>query len=758
MHRLEVPVKSITDGGRGLGEYIAHPAPDNGQTQSVRDHLKTVSQLAEKFGEPLGYADEAKLAGLLHDCGKYGDRFQERLVGRTSHIDHWSLGAYWALKHQASAAALAVHGHHVGLQELSIPFFRSIQNFVEGELPTGGLQLSGGTLEIKRRFENDGFRLWNPKNPVITRLPELDEGIETMLAVRFLYSCLVDADYLDTEAHFHQNSQGKQFRPQAPDLRPRQAFQILQTQVDLLQLASSKMSRIVSEMRSRVWKDALAAADRPDGLRTFTAPTGSGKTLSMLGFALRHAERWGKRRIIVALPYLNIIEQTVSVYRDLFECMGDGYVIEHHSMAEREADDDEGMQRLVADNWDAPIVVTTTVQLFESLFTNRPGRARKLHRLTDSVIILDEIQTLPLTVVVPTVASLAALASRFHATVVLGTATQPAFDHLTSSLEQITQAPYQPVEVVSSPLTLTPRVTWQFRSQPQGWAELAEELATHESFLTIVNLKRHAVELFTALTACGIEPFHLSTNMCPLHRADVIREIRYRLEPRNPREATRVVATQCVEAGVDLDFPVVYRAWGPLDSLAQAAGRCNRAGLLSGTGEMVVFQPEEDRYPPGVYRQATDIAKQLWSAAMLNMDDPGTFRQYWDRLYSTVRPEAAEIRNRIQVNDFAGTADRYHLIDGPSMQVLVPYSAEMELYRSLVVEARRAGISRDWVRRAQPLSVGMFPLRKESLGSFVEPVSGFRGEVTNWWICRETEHYHPAFGLDVPEQLDLLLP
>jgi CRISPR-associated endonuclease/helicase Cas3 len=736
-----------------MANFIAHTAPEGGQVQSIHDHLTEVARLAGEFALPLDLSDEAALAGLLHDCGKYGDHFQRRLLGQERHIDHWSQGAYLALKHMALAAALSIYGHHVGLQEFSQGFFRRLNRIGEDQPMEDGRRLAGSLEQVVSRFTEEGLVATRPARPLIARYPQPSSAVEFMMGVRNLYSCLVDADYLDTEAHFQQDAEGhKQFRAKAPDLRPDVAFSLLARAIEA-KSTTVKTSAEVKHARQSVWQQAIEAGRQPHGLWTLTAPTGSGKTLAMLGFALRHAAVHQKRRIIVALPYLNIIEQTVAAYREVLGEMGDGYILEHHSLSDRQGVDGWGTTRLAADNWDAPIVVTTTVQLFESLFSNRPGRSRKLHRLADAVILLDEVQTIPLPVVVPTVAALAALPEVSHATIVLGTATQPAFESLREAAMKVTDVPYEAKEVMREPIPSLSRVTAEFRDTPQRWEELANELIElQESFMAIVNLKAHAVAMTESLLQVGGDPLHVSTNMCPSHRASVIAQVKDRLG-RGIR--TLLVATQCVEAGVDLDFPTVYRAWGPVDALAQASGRCNRAGLQD-HGRFVVFLPDETTlYPPGVYRQASQLALSLWreQGRILDLEDPGTFNRYWQRLYSSNRPHETyhELMDAIRRFDFVETAERYRLIEGPITQVLVPWAPRLAEFDALVWEARNRGISQDWVRRAQPLSIGIYMPSGEARSRF-EQVGD-----SGWWICRYQEDYTKRFGLQAPNEWNILL-
>lgn len=747
--------------------YVAHTAPDNGREQSVEDHLRTVAKLAEKFGGPLGFGEEAYLAGLLHDCGKYGDRFQRRLQGKASGVDHWSVGAYVAMQHKSVAACLAIHGHHVGLSELTGSFVKGLSDFALGRMEDpDGRSLSGTFESIIERLSADGIEIPALDHSLIRGKLSKEISVEVMMGVRMLYSCLVDADFLDTEAHFHQTADGeKRFRTPAPEFCASDWLDRVQAHVETL-TRSAKMSPSVAKMRWNLWEDSLAAATEPMGLRTMTAPTGSGKTLAMLGYALSHAKKFHKKRIIVALPFLNIIEQTVKEYRDVLGCSDErtDVILEHHSLAERSLKDRNGPSRLASDNWDAPIVITTTVQLFESMFSNRPGRARKLHRLADAVLLLDEIQTLPLPLVIPTVAGLAALSRDYRTTVVLATATQPAFDHLATEISTVTQAEYRPVEIVSSAPPTIRRVEAEFRDQDQDWESLAQELRTEASFLVIVNLKRHALALAKSLAEVSDQPvYHISTNMCAEHRLDVLVRIREALKHKIP---CRVVATQCVEAGVDLDFPTVYRAWGPADSLAQAAGRCNRAGL--GLGRFVVFQPHDasNAYPSPEYQQATEVTKALWRLGGLDLDSPQTFREYWTQLYSATRPAEShpEILDAMETFRFAEVARKYQLIKGPTMQVLVPYLDRKELYDSLVDTARTEGIAGQWIKQAQRLSVGLYkPKDSAPVFSYLEPVFD-RGQVrpsadqeSNWWIYTNQKDYSSLYGLVIPIEWGLLL-
>ncbi len=740
--------------------WLAHSAPPGGQPQLLADHLRTVSQMAAAFATPLGFPDEAGLAGLLHDCGKYGEKFQDRLKGQAQHIDHWSHGAWQAVQLRAIAAALAIQGHHVGLEVLSTAKMRETmdpQKLIKHH-PLS-LTLSEASFEtIMHRFVSDGLSALPPQTTVVPKLPAPNDSLGTMLDVRMLYSCLVDADFLDTEAHFHQDTNGhKVFREPGPALKPSQALSLV-----LQRLASFENGgnfSALQKIRHQVWTQALQAGREPDGFRTLTAPTGAGKTLAMLAFALQQAAMHHKDRIIVVLPYLTIIEQTSRIYRDLFAMFGSRYIVEHHSLADYgDAASLEGSARLLAENWDAPIIITTTVQFFESLFSNRPSRCRKLHNLAHSVILLDEVQSLPLSLAIPTVAELNALSQRYQTTVVFATATQPAFDHLTAGYAQITQTPCVFREIIANPQELfaqAHRYHTEFRESAQPWSALAGEILKHPSCLAMVNLKRHAADLAAAVQTQQQDSqrlFHLSTNMCPAHRTDTLTAIRLALKG----DGCRVVATQCIEAGVDVDFPTVYRAWAPADSLAQAAGRCNREGDLPVLGQFIVFQPPEDRYPPGVYRQATDITRAMYRDGILDLHNPDSFATYWRRLYEVNRPGEtySELLDEIRSLDFPAVDRDYRLIDRATLSILVPY--RQNTYDDLANSVRAQGLSAKWVRWAQPFSVNIYrPTEEDPIWEKMEPIYAHH-EKTSWYIYLAPNDYHADFGL-MPANSDVLM-
>jgi CRISPR-associated endonuclease/helicase Cas3 len=543
--------------------------------------------------------------------------------------------------------------------------------------------------------------------------------------------------------------------------------------------ATSRAPGTLRDIRTDLFRACWKAAALDKGLFTLTAPTGAGKTLAMLAFALAHAERHDLRRVVVVLPYLSIIEQTALEYRKIFSAsLGDGYVLEDHSLANRSgasgrpSSDSTDAARLLAENWDAPIVITTSVQCLESLFENRPAACRKLHRLANSVIMFDEVQTLPLKLAVPTLAALSRLTERYGASVVLSTATQPAFDHLDATVRKYCSVGWSPREIVPPNLNLFGRshrvgVAWR-HADPVSWQALAAELSAPENrrVLCIVNLKRHARELAARVQEL-VEPralFHLSTNMCPAHRRTILEQVRARL--RHPSRSCVLVATQCIEAGVDISFPRLYRAFAPLDSIAQAAGRCNREGEGPVAENVIVFTPEDNRYPPGAYEEAAaatkaflkTIAAQDGSELSVLLDNPDVLNRYFRFLYSWRKADVIPnvFADAIRRCDFEEVARWYKLIPESTINVVVPY--DQVCFARLVGEYEHRGrLTRDWVQQARDHTIGLFrPKSDQAVQAWtcLRPLAVRRDQpadetTADWFTLMETNRgqlYDKVFG------------
>jgi CRISPR-associated endonuclease/helicase Cas3 len=681
-------------------KYYAHTAtlpdgandPNTERWQLLSAHLRNVADLAEKFATPLNLGAEAKLAGLLHDLGKYANRFQARLHDNSIHgINHWAAGTAQARIVNAWAVAFAADGHHTGIPALNdntsgISLRQTVAKFAALETRS---ELTGqcpeDLVELLARFSNDNLQL-PPFSPC-----SIEDRFGEALRTRMLLSCLVDADRLDTEQHF--NATQSSLRA-VPELQPEQALAIL-----MRDLESKSSAGSVNALRRQLLQDCLKAAAKAPGLFTLTAPTGSGKTLSSLAFALKHIAQHNAalaadaprrfRRVIVVIPYTSIIEQTAQVYRKLFEeAFGPDYVLEHHSaVAPRERKEDSGRDaederlrraRLAAENWASPLVVTTNVQFFESLFSNRPSDCRKLHNIGRSVVLFDEVQTLPPRLVPSLLSAVRLLTRDYGVTAVFMTATQPAFAAAGLAL------PYdwQPVEISSNPAAMAEtlkrtRIELPAPNSTLAWSELAQRLTTETQSLCVVNTTKDARELFRLVKE--IKPaaaFHLSARMCPAHRQEKLAEIRRRLDPKTS-EPCRLVSTQLIEAGVDVDFPIAFRALGPLDSIIQTAGRCNREGRHPEPRPVVVFRPVEIKLPPGAYKLATAKTEEFLARHPdVPLHQPETYRKYFAELYKLIGPEKAEADKVFKLSadfDFPGAAEACQLVGNETRAVLVKW-------------------------------------------------------------------------------------
>ncbi|MBX3748037.1 MAG: CRISPR-associated helicase Cas3' [Verrucomicrobiae bacterium] len=626
----------------GRMDYYAHTAqgPDGGpdkdrsRWQRLRDHLVNVARIARHFADPLGLADEAELVGLLHDLGKYRDEFQAYLRGeRGSSVEtqHAIYGAAWALEpHQQLGTMLCVAGHHAGIHDMA-----------DAQAAASKAWVTQAVCKLVARLESEVGPL--PRPPGIPAFVESasEPTFAAEIYVRMLFSCLVDADRLDTA-----------FWPAGPTPDVPLDAEILLGRVvcERDRKREANLDSPLGLLRNRIFDACLEAGCQTQGFFSLTVPTGGGKTLSGMAFALAHAKACGLRRVIVVIPYLSIIEQNAAEYRRI---LGDGVVLENHSNASPRPDTDEEEKDrldLVSENWDAPVIVTTSVQFLESLFASSPSKCRKLHRIARSVVIFDEVQTLPTHLLKPMFSVFRELVRSYGVSFVFSSATQPAFRKSLALPDGF--APEELREIAPDPAELfrrLRRVTYHLPRQGEAldWPQLAARIAEQPQALCVVNLTRHAKELWEQvkrLLPDGECPIHLSSAMCPAHRLALIETIRGRLRGGMP---CRVVSTQLIEAGVDVDFPVVWRAMGPLDSVVQVAGRCNREGRHA-VGEVHVFRPGDHKLPPGVYRAASDQAvitmDQLGEPAAASerlSTDPNVFRGYFDSLYQVVNTDHA---------------------------------------------------------------------------------------------------------------------
>jgi CRISPR-associated endonuclease/helicase Cas3 len=713
------------------------------------DHLASVGQRAGGFASKFGSGDWGYLAGLWHDVGKFDPRFQSKLRGETVALDHSVVGAALAVMRSSQLGwnlAFPIAGHHCGLADL------------RGEEPpsqlanrVGGYRMLAELLRlIPASIANHGL----PELPARLRPNGSDRREHMVVArrtefwIRFIFSALVDADWMDTE-HFFKATRTveRQGFSSIPILSDRLAGFLAEKQAAL---SASQRAHRVNRARAGVLAACRSAAHLPPGFFSLTAPTGSGKTLSGLSFALTHAEIHQLDRIIVALPYTSIIEQNAAVYR---QALGDGEVVEHHSNLDSDrqraqlSDEVTERQLLASENWDAPLIVTTTVQLFESLFANRPSRCRKLHNVARSVIILDEVQALPNGFLLPILDSLKELVSNYGCTVLLSTATPPAFERRVGfelGLDEVRH-------IIPDPAALAQELsrviyTWPEANElPKQWRGLAEKMAGSPRFMAIVHRRSDARDLALQIQARTPEAavFHLSALMCAAHRTRTLAEIRRALDGDGP---CRLVATQLVEAGVDIDFPVVWRALGALDSIVQAGGRCNREGTQE-FGRLHIYRAPTPP-PPGTPRKALDVTDAMLQehGGALDLLAPAIFDDYFRRLYMLEDQDKHHIQTSRQAFRYATVARDFQMIeDGFSEPVVVPYGdAAVRLDR-----IRRDGPSRGALRRLQRYVVNT----RTSDVARLQAQQALEEVLPGLLALRPTHYdlYHERFGLVVDQ-------
>ncbi|MBX3436375.1 MAG: CRISPR-associated helicase Cas3' [Planctomycetaceae bacterium] len=672
--------------------------------EPLEDHLRAVAHLAARFAQKFDAADWGRLAGLWHGLGKYSVAFQAYLrtqngldvhLEQQSRVDHSTAGAQHA--HQTVSPwgkllAYVIAGHHAGLADFS-----------------------GGQSGLEHRLDRCTIERWDaapsellqigallqaPKLSIDRRDPDR-ASFQLALFTRMLFSCLVDADFLATEAFMN---------PEQAAERPTSAVPLATLLEELERylddLASGCEPSDVNQRRAEVLAACGEQAASAPGLFSLTVPTGGGKTLASLAFALRHAVKHGLDRVIYAIPFTSIIEQTAGTFLRALGNLGPDVVLEHHSNLDPERE--TRRSRLAAENWDAPLIVTTNVQLFESLFASRTSRCRKLHNIVRSVIILDEAQTIPVELLKPCLAVLRELATDYGCSIVLCTATQPAVhrEQISIGLEGIR-------EIIPDP----PQLSCQMKRvhvHNLGLLhedELIERLSREMSFLCIVNTRAHAAKLYRSLCErSGTEGlFHLSTLMCGAHRSAAIATIRERLQRNEP---CRVVSTQLIEAGVDVDFPVVYRAMTGLDSIAQAAGRCNREGERP-CGDVYVFDPTEVKlrgYLGAIASTAREVIPD-----QSDLLDPAAIERYFQLHYwrqcEDHKGDKAGVMGCFPTPverfaySFRTAAERFCMIEDAAHSVFVPYAAAGERF---IEELRKAGPSRGLLRRLQRYTVNLY--------------------------------------------------
>lgn len=711
-------------------EYIAHKTEDGERVQTVADHLRNVGELcagfASGFSVGLDAQKLAKTAGLLHDIGKYSDDFQRRINGENIKVDHSTAGAYVCFSKNLLSPSVAVAGHHGGMPDVSsVGLMARLNKAREGKLPPC-----------------DGWKEEIELPDSLTTDTVLEDRYDMTFFIRMLYSCLVDADWLDTEAFM---TGGKALRGGYDDI---------QTLRDrLFEYVSEKGWDKPRSPIDRARNDIFSACAQKGregsrGLYSLTVPTGGGKTTASLAFALEHAKAHGLKRVFYIIPYTSIIEQNAKVFRDI---LGENNVLEHHSGVvytidggeESESDRLEEIMARSTENWDMPVVVTTAAQFFDSLHASHGPRCRKLHNLADSVIILDEAQMIPFGKLLPCVAAISALVKSYGVTAVLCTATQPSLAGLFMKF-----LPDNAIEEICPDGTYDKNIFDRVTYKDIGETDIrgvASALSSCHQALCVVNTRKTAHDIYSALEGEG--NYHLSTFMYPAHRKSVIEEIRARLKAGLP---CRVVSTSLIEAGVDISFPLVFKELNGVDSIVQAAGRCNRSGEWAAESSVVsVFRI--------IGQSSKSISVNVASAqkVLSQFDRPDSKEAvacYFEELMGVKGEDSMDSNGVVKFIEKAEypmlkeVSEMFSLIEDETKTVYIP-TPESEKYISRLQGGERA---RELFRRLAPFSVSLLPKQYDGLcnGGFIEKLPDIDSAV-----LVDKDKYSAETGLDADRDL-----
>jgi len=711
-----------------MADYFAHSLENRpvSEWQLLEDHLQNVAELAAEFADVFHSSDWGKPLGENHDLGK-GTLPWQAYLRHANHIvdefakfyeghpNHSAVGAKWVYEHSREAGKLLAYciaGHHGGLPNWSDSQISALESRLAQVTPEVVFPHSTSELPKQLPFSVDTERL----------------GFQLQFFVRMLFSCLVDADYLDTEASLDKKkADWRSGYPHMEELlgRFQNNFGKLRNQAD--------QTTTVNRQRERVLKDCIQAAELEPGLFSLTVPTGGGKTLSSMAFALNHAKKHRKRRIIYVIPFTSIIEQNAKVFRDMF---GNDAVLEHH--CNFIPDDTDWRTRLASENWDAPIVVTTNVQFFDSFYANRTSRCRKLHNVADSIIIFDEVQAIPVEKLRPCLEVIKELSLNYGVTSVLCTATQPAIEYseqFESGLKNVEEI----IRDVPSLFSTLKRTEEIFIGELSGEEGVAQSLLQYQQVLCIVNTRQQALDIFSALPKSDSN-IHLSALMYPAHRTEKLDEIRQRLEDG---QSCRVVSTQLIEAGVDVDFPCVFRAISGIDSIAQAAGRCNRNGLSETPGQVFVYESSGGS-GCSFFRQAAQSAAKLFEPFKGKLTSPECVREYFADFFwkNSQRMDMDGIVKKcqqaqsgdIQFRDIA----KFQMIKSASVPVVIAFDDKAsKLVQSLEFADYKGRI----LRKLQQYTVQIYPYQFDDMKEWFEYLE------PGVWALRSDEIYSKETGL-----------
>lgn len=685
--------------------FLAHQTEDKTRAQTILEHLQGTAALAQDFGAAFGAEEQARLAGLLHDIGKYSETFQKRLQGQAVTVDHSTAGAKEAFARRQLEAAFAVAGHHAGL-------------------PDGGAATDspeGSTLCARMKRTIPSCDAWHTEQPALPSarrpLQIPPDNLSEAFYIRMLYSCLVDADFLDTETFMLGRAAPRGGYDSIPVL-----FQRLQQYIAPWQNPTTPLN----QKRCEILEQCLHAGQTgTSGLYTLTVPTGGGKTISSLAFALAHAQAAHKDRVIYVIPYTSIIDQTAEIFRKV---LGEENVIEHHSGADYQVNGDQTdssfyRKALAAENWDAPVIVTTSVQFFESLYGNRSPRCRKLHNIANSVVIFDEAQTLPVSYLRPCVEAIGQLVQYYQVAAVLCTATQPALQPLFAEL-----APHLSIREIcpdTQALYTFFRRTTLCQAGTLSLEDLAVRLNAQTQTLCVINRRAIVQELGALVEPEGC--YCLTTLLCPVDRKRLLRQIRSRLQEGLP---CRVISTSLIEAGVDVDFPAAWREEAGLDSILQTAGRCNREGKRAAADSLVSVFRLEGMQPLSLIRTNVDSTRSVL-ARFSDPASPQAIEAYFS-FYRTLKGNAAldihgvldAFRKGYQgcLFPFATVAEWFHLIETPTVTLYIP----IDQGQSLIDQLRAGNSSRSLYRQLGQYAVNVYPNHLQNLldAGAAEPLAG----------------------------------
>ena len=727
-----------------MEEIIAGHIQDE-RVQSLTDHLDGTMRLAEGFGAGMGLGAEAGLLGKIHDEGKDTAAFQDYIHGRKHRrVDHSTAGAksFWENGHIGwlqLIGGFCVAGHHTGIPDL------------------GSKVDCAGTSTLNGRMKKCIPSIRHPQRYLIdstcldvdhlNTFIENRNALDVMILTRILFSCLVDADFLDTEAFMNNQPVRKN---EFSSLKEIAAMFWSRLEED----GYFRPKNALNEKRCEILHTCMRKGEGKQGLYSLTVPTGGGKTISSMAFAMKQAMKWHKERIIYVIPYLSIIEQTADVFRAL---LGNHAVLESHSQVDYDSLPEEGSEeagrvaesmKLAAENWDAPVVITTNEQFFESLYANKTSRCRKLHNIANSVIILDEAQMMPVDFLKPCLHVLEQLVHYYGCTVVLCSATQPELGRYLQK-NPIQKNPIEIMENVGELFQFFKRVTFDIDGETD-YAEIAKKLDECEQVLCIASTKKEAEKIVELLDG---EAMYLSTNLCPAHRREIIREMKTRLRDGNP---CRVVSTSIISVGVDIDFPVVYLQYTGLDSLIQGAGRCNREGRQSlQKSRAHIFWTKESKKSLFMRKekQVTDMIRKKYNAE--EMTEPSAIRTYFENWYQSNEGnlDYREIEKLAQSLSFAEIGKRFHLIQDSTKSVFIPFD---EKARNIKEQLMMGNRSRQLMRAAGAYMINVRYSKAQGQSDFMKlltqgQIEMFPGDENLAYLVN-MEDYDAELGLKIKSE------